>query len=115
MKRISVIYFFLFCLAQVSAQNHFSRFGSYDVQNYIFDIHLNDSTNRIEGKTTIKIRFLKPTQKVILDLIGRNDSTSSGMEVSQIYFNGNPVKFSHQNDQLEIDFNQIFEKGDLRA
>jgi len=113
MKHISALFFFLLFLVQLSAQNHYARFENIDVQHYIFYIQLNDSTNRIEGKTTIKIRFLKPSQKVILDLIGRNDSTNSGMEVSQISFNGNPAKFLHQNNQLEIDFTKIFNKGEI--
>jgi aminopeptidase N len=112
MKHISIISIFLFCLTQLFAQNHYTRFESIDVQNYIFEIHLNDSTNVIEGKATVRVKFLKPAQKVTLDLIGLNDSTSFGMEVSQINFIGNPMRFSHQNGQLEIDFNQIFKIGE---
>lgn len=112
MKQISALLIFLLCLSQLSAQNHYARFESIDVQNYIFEVHLNDSTNRIEGKTTIKIKFLKPSQKVVLDLVGKNDSTYTGMEVSRISFSGNLVKFSHQNNQLEIDFGKIFNAGE---
>jgi aminopeptidase N len=113
MKKISVSFFFILYLIQLSAQNHYTRFESIDVQNYIFDIHLNDSTNRIEGKTTIKIRFLKPAQKVVLDLVGRNDSTNAGMEVSNVSINGVPLKFSHQNNQLDIYFSQPFKAGEI--
>ncbi len=112
MRYISFLYFCLFLLIQLSAQNHYTRFESIDVQNYIFEIHLNDSTNRIEGKSTIKIKLLKPSQKVILDLVGKNDSTNTGMEVSNVSFNSTPLKFSHQNNLLEIDFNRIFETGE---
>jgi aminopeptidase N len=113
MKYFLIIFFIVLSFVQLSAQNHYSRFESIDIQNYIFDIHLNDSTNRIEGKASVKIRFLKPTQIIILDLIGLNDSTSFGMKVSGVSFKGNPVKFTHQNNQLEIDFDQIFKAGEI--
>ncbi|MCF6333456.1 MAG: hypothetical protein L3J11_09255 [Draconibacterium sp.] len=80
MKQISILFYFILCLIQLSAQNHYARFESIDVKNYIFEIHLNDSTN-------------------------------SGMKVSRIIFNGNPVTFSHQNDQLKIDFNSTMPSG----
>lgn len=113
MKQFSILFFFILYIVHLSAQNNYTRFESIDVQSYIFEIHLNDSTNRIEGKTNIKIKFLKPSQKITLDLIGRNDSTISGMEVSRVIFNGNPVTFFHQNDQLEIGFNKIINKGEI--
>lgn len=113
MKYFLIILFIVLSLAQLSAQNHYTRFESIDVQNYIFEIHLNDSTNRIEGKSTIRIKILKPSQKVILDFIGRNDSTNNGMEVYRVTFNGDVVRFSHQNNQLEIDFDKIFNIGEI--
>ena len=113
MKYFLIISFIVLSFIQLSAQNHYDRFESIDIQNYIFEIHLNDTTNRIEGKTNIKIRFLKQSQKLILDLIGRNDSTNTGMEVTRVSFKGNPVKFSHQNNQLEIDLNQIIKAREI--
>jgi aminopeptidase N len=105
MKYISTLFFVLLCLNKLLAQNHYDQFKSIDVQNYIFEIRLNDSTNVIKGKTTVKVKFLKPSQKLVLDLVGRNDSTITGMNVSSVSFFGNPVMFDHKNDQLKIDFN----------
>ncbi len=113
MKKISVSFFFILYLIQLSAQNHYDRFESINIQNYIFEIHLNDSTNRIEGKAKIKIKFLKPTQKIQLDFVSKNDSTVTGMEVSVINSDENQLKFTHQNNQLEIDFDKIFNAGEL--
>lgn len=113
MKHISILFFLILCLSNLSAQNHYNRFESIDIQNYIFEIHLNDSTNRIEGRARIKIKFLKPTQKIQLDFVGKSDSTHTGMEVSKINLNENQLKFTHQNNQLEIDYNKIFNAGEL--
>ncbi len=86
----------------LQAQNHHSRFESIDIQHYSFEIHLNDSTNRIEGKTTVSLNFLKPVQQITLDLIELNDSTKKGMTVSLVTENSNLLKFKQQNSQLII-------------
>ena len=52
----------------LQAQNHHKRFESIDIQHYSFEIHLNDSTNIIEGKTTVSLNLLKPVQQITLDL-----------------------------------------------
>ncbi len=113
MKNIFVSIIFTFCLIQISAQNHYARFKSIDIQHYDFEIHLNDSTDRIEGKTTVQVKFLQPAKTIILDLTGTNDSTETGMEVSKIIYKGNATGFNHRNNQLEIDFNTFFEPNQI--
>ena len=104
MKQIFALFILILCLIQLSAQNHYARFESIDVQHCIFEIHVNDSTNVIEGKTTIKVKLLKQAEKLTLDLIGKNDSTNTGMFVTNIKFKDNPVRYTHKNGQLAIDF-----------
>ena len=111
MKQIFSLLFFILCLIQLSAQNHNARFENIDVQHYIFEIHLNDSTNIIEGKTTVKVKLLKQAEKLTLDLIGKNDSTNTGMIVSNVKFKDNPVRYTHKNGQLVIDFNTLIISG----
>lgn len=105
MKFRTILFFVIIIITKLSAQEHHFRFENIDVQHYVFEIHLNDSTNTIEGKTTASIKLLKPGNKIILDLIGKNDSTKTGMSITSILFNGKPVQFKHINNQLEIDFN----------
>ena len=112
MKYISFIFFITFCLTQLAAQNHYTRFESIDVQHYIFEIHLNDSTNAIEGTTTINVKFLKPSQNLILDFVGRNDSTDTGMTVSSVKYHGNSVDFAHHNNHLEINLKKIINQNE---
>jgi len=104
--KFNLTIFFFFSVLFLNAQNHYSRFESIDIQHYIFEIHLNDTTNRIEGKATILVRFLKPSSSLQLDLVGLNDSTASGMEVENILAEGSPAGFVHKNDQLQINFNR---------
>lgn len=94
------------------AQNHHSRFESIDVQHYIFEIHLHDSTNCIEGKTTATIKFLKPAEKFILDLVG-SDSLNNGMIVNSVKVEDLAVNFVHKNNELEIFLNGIAKTNDL--
>ena len=98
---VSSILLFIFAFT-ATAQNHHFRFESIDIQHYSFEIHLNDTTNIIEGKTTVYLDFLKPVQQLNLDLIELNDSTKKGMTVSSVTENSNPLKFTQQNNQLEI-------------
>ena len=113
LKQISfTICLFLLAFASI-AQNHHSRFKSIDVQHYSFEIHLNDSTDRIDGKTSIQIKFLKPLDFVTLDLVGLNDSTSTGMFVRNIYSEGVPFQFKHINNQLEIQLSKRYESSEI--
>ncbi|MBN2635477.1 MAG: M1 family metallopeptidase [Prolixibacteraceae bacterium] len=111
MKLNFVIFFILF-VQLLNAQNHFGRFESIDVQHYIFEIHLNDSTNQIEGKTNILLKFLKTADSVQLDLIGQNDSTTTGMKVQNVVIAGNSEKFIHKNSQLTINFGREIKAGE---
>ncbi|NOR74705.1 MAG: M1 family peptidase [Draconibacterium sp.] len=107
MKHILKILILFLLAYSVQAQNHHSRFENIDIQHYSFEIHLNDTTNRIEGKTSVSINFIKPVQHFFLDLIELNDSTKTGMTVSSVTDNSNLLKFKQQNNQLVI---QLTEK-----
>ncbi|MEN8116114.1 MAG: M1 family metallopeptidase [Bacteroidota bacterium] len=94
------------------AQNHHTRFESIDVQHYKFEIHLNDSTNKIEGKTTVDIKLLKAVKSFTLDLIGI-DSLSRGMTVESVFSENKSLLFSHKNNKLKIDLGQVVQPGEL--
>jgi aminopeptidase N len=101
---LPVILFFVVFIA--TAQNHYERFSTLDVQHYSFEIHLNDTTDRIEGKTTILINLLQPVKKIPLDLIQLNDSTKTGMKVLSVTGNETELNFTQQNNRLEIQLTQ---------
>lgn len=84
------------------AQNHHERFESIDVIHYVFEIHLNDSTDRIEGNSMVLINFLKPVKSFTLDLVGI-DSTNTGMIVESVKVGSYFRNFIHKNNQLNIE------------
>ena len=69
MKHLSLTFILTFVFAGTFAQNNYTRFREIDIQHYIFEIQLNDTTNQIEGKATIDAKLLQPTQKVTLDFV----------------------------------------------
>ncbi len=93
------------------AQSNYTRFREIDIQHYIFEIQLNDTTNRIEGKATIKAKILQPASKIILDLVGTNDSTNAGMIVLSVTQGAKNLSFMQKEDQLEILFPTIIKKN----
>ncbi len=102
------IIFLLFCVSStlfLAAQNHHIRFENFDIQHYSFEIHLNDTTDIIEGKANIKLITLKPNKNIVLDLVGKNKSTEKGMRVSKVLVGGEITPFSHSQNQLEINLN----------
>lgn len=113
LKQIYFTFSLFFVVVLSQAQNHQSRFESINIQHYIFEIHLNDSTDRIEGKTTVQIKFLKSLDIVTLDLVGLNDSTLTGMVVRNIYSKSIPVNFKHLNNQLEIQLNRKYRANEI--
>lgn len=104
----------LFIAEFLFAQNHQSRFETIDVQHYIFEIHLSDTTNRIEGKTNIQVKFLKDTKNINLDFVGLNDSASTGMKVKTVVVDESEANYNHSGDQLDIQFSGGVKAGETR-
>ena len=105
-KKYNLALLFVILTQIVSAQNNYTRFESIDVKHYIFEIHLNDTTDYIQSKANILVRFIKPSKTLELDLAGINDSTNKGMTVKQVLFEEKPVNYSHKNNKLIINFNR---------
>ncbi|MDX8339698.1 M1 family metallopeptidase [Draconibacterium sp. IB214405] len=99
------------CVLVSFAQNHHSRFESIDVQHYKFEIHLNDTTNRIEGTAAISIKFLQAANDITLDLV--NKSGDNGMLVYSIQKDGNDLDFKQANNKLEILLNEQVQAGSV--
>ena len=104
MKHLFLTFLHIIVFISAYAQNNYNRFREIDIQHYIFEIGLNDTTNRIEGKAIIEAKILQPTQYITLDFIGLNDSTSTGMIVSEVASKGKKLQYFQKDDQLEIKF-----------
>jgi len=112
MKHTILLILFFLEFFPLVAQNHNSRFESIDIQHYIFEIHLNDTTDRIEGKTTVTVKFLKPVENIELDLIA-SGVENKGMSVASVKSNNSRLDFVHKNNQLKINTGEIIQPGKM--
>jgi aminopeptidase N len=71
------------------------------VLHYEFVIEVNDTTDKVEGKTIITVRFLKSTDSICFDLMGVN-SDGRGMTVKTVSLGSEKVKWDHSSDRLGI-------------
>ena len=75
-----------------------------DVEHYHFALTLSDSTDRIEGSATVRMRLLSAAlSTVTLDLADMSAArTGRGMAVRAVSANGKPLAFTHSADRLAI-------------
>ena len=74
-----------------------------DVQHYVFRLTLTDANDRIAGEADVTVQFNgAAVRELRLDLVGTGGSTPTGMTVSGVRRNGQPVPFTHANDALRI-------------
>ena len=84
----------------LSAQN-----TAIDVQHYHFEISLNDTNNIIHGTAGIDFIAKKSSSFVYFDLTDINDSTGKGMKVFKVSEGNKSLKFSQENNRVNIYFN----------
>lgn len=72
-----------------------------DVQDYDFRLALSDTTDRIDGTATVRLRVTSDTVTAVrLDLVGPPGET--GMSVSSVSEDEAPVPYTHEDDLLQI-------------
>jgi len=95
----------------LQADDGYKRNLNADVIHYDFAVSVNDSTDRMEGKTIISVRFSNPVDLITFDL-NNTDSTGRGMIVSEVLINSESAKWSHDNNRLTIFFHNQISIGD---
>jgi Aminopeptidase N len=65
-----------------------------DIQHYVFELTVSDSSNLLKGRATITLKGLQNTPRFSLDL--------KGMTVLQVSTNKQPLSYTHANDKLVI-------------
>lgn len=110
MKRFFIVLFGILSIHSF-AQKHYERLASIDIQHYKFELQLNDQNDRINGIANVTVRFLKGLDQFTLDLV--NESAGKGMKVNAVMSDNQPMKFSHQNNQLVI--NASSKSGELKT
>ena len=108
---IAIIELLLLLLAVAPARGQHVD-NRFDVERYIFRLEVFDSTDSIEGHTTVEV-VLRATgvESVYLDLVGRGLS-GKGMTVRSVAVDGQPATFTHENDRLLVDLDGTASAGD---
>lgn len=106
--------FFSFSIDNLSfAQNHEERFNSIDVLHYTFEIAVNDNNDTIKASAALQIAFKTKLDNFVLDLSNTNNE-GKGMLIDEVLENEKPIKFNHQNDQIQL-FVAPTEQGEQRS
>jgi len=106
MTRFSRHLFSLLCVAMIAetvSADPYPR-QSIDVEHYRFALRLADSTDRIDGEATVRLRLLTADlAQVSLDLAGMTPARQGrGMRVSAVTRGGKALGFQHAADRLVI-------------
>ena len=81
-----------------------------DAVHYVFQLTLEDGSNRIAGESTITFRLAEGIRDVWLDLTSPADG--KGMTVSSVTAGGQSVSFEHAADRLHIPLPSPAQAGD---
>ncbi len=86
-----------------------------DVEHYRFALTLADSTDRLVGDATIRMRLLAANLNTVsLDLASVNAARAGrGMVVSGVTRNGKPLPYVHANDRLTMTLERASSVGEL--
>jgi aminopeptidase N len=83
------------------ATDPYTRQPGIDAIHYAFELALNDSTDQIEGRATVELRFARPgVTSFWLDLA--TVAAGKGMTVLDVSTDGAPVQFTDADDKLTI-------------
>ncbi|MFY8036426.1 MAG: M1 family metallopeptidase [Cyclobacteriaceae bacterium] len=99
MKKLLTLFLFIHSVGY--ATDPYKRNAAIDVQQYLFQLEVNDSTDQISGVARVTIRFKKSITSFDLDLATKN-AQGLGMTVSAVTLNGKSISYRHQNDRLTI-------------
>jgi aminopeptidase N len=82
-----------------------------DVLHYEFALTINDSTDRIEGRALIKIKFINESDSISFDLTGINRE-GKGMGVTSVYSGPKDVKWEQGEERLLVFFDNPVKQND---
>jgi aminopeptidase N len=71
-----------------------------DAVHYVFRLALDDSSDRIAGEATVRVRAVQPIGEIVLDLTSAADG--KGMTVSGVTAGGRDARFTHAGSRLTI-------------
>ena len=99
------------------AADTYPRQPGIDVEHYRFEVTLSDTSDAIQGQTTVEVRFLRGDVRTVeLDLVataGRLDG--KGMTVTSVTSDAPGVTYVHAGDRLRIALDGAPEAGTRRT
>jgi aminopeptidase N len=111
MRKIFCFYLLFIVFPVVLAHDGYPRNINADVLHYEFAIAINDSTDRIEGRALIKIKFINEADSIFFDLKGIN-SEGKGMGVTSVSLSSEDVKWEQGEERLIVFFDNPVKQND---
>lgn len=111
MRKVFCFYLLFIVLPFVSAHDGYMRNFNADVLHYEFALTINDSTDRIEGRALIKIKFINEADSISFDLTGINRE-GKGMGVTSVYSGPKDVKWEQGEERLLVFFDNPVKQND---
>lgn len=93
------------------SQNQIPRLDQIDVQHYQFNLALSDTSDEIQGKAEIHIKFLQSLSALDLDLVAYRETERTGMKVDQVSIQDQILSFEQKDEKLHIQLAGVAEKG----
>lgn len=101
--RKSVLLILLFLFPQILSADDYKLNPNIDIQHYKFELTLNDDSNNILGRTTIKVYYKSgTTSRLVFDLISYNAGENKGMKITSVKYNGENANYNFVNDKISI-------------
>ncbi len=116
MKKSLIVLVVSAALCTPALADDYPRNWDVDVLHYRFHVGLTDATDEIDGRAEITVRFVADgVREFSLDLIGRESSTSPGMEVLGVARGGATIDHTHADHRLTIRLESPSAAGERRT
>ncbi|MBV4356431.1 M1 family metallopeptidase [Pinibacter aurantiacus] len=93
------------------SNNLFAQHEKIDVQQYQFELNVNDTTDIIRGKATIRFKALQQCDNVSFDLVVFDQKSGKGMTVTSVEESNKTLKFQSQENNITVNFSNRVEAG----
>ena len=86
---------------KMHSQAKLPELRAFNIERYVINLEINDSTDLIKGSTAIIARINTPIEEIVLDLASR-DPGGMGLTVDSVLKNGQPADFTHRDNKLSL-------------
>jgi aminopeptidase N len=106
MKPVALFLAFVYSIIPAEAREYLQSYESLDVKHYDIYLHINDTSNTINGLTGISVLYKYPVEEVNFDLASK-DKEGTGMVVDSVLKNGSKIEFFHQENNLRMPVSNV--------